>query len=116
MNAQYNRSSFQVKILGIPEQDGEEIKSVGSNQTTATLIDKLASVAGIDSFDSSMIDVAHRTPSRKVGAIPAIIIRFKFKHDRLVSYSQRKKLNKVKLKLSSHKIVLKKNSQGRIIS
>lgn len=90
---QYDRSSFQVKILGVPQQEGEEEKTVGSNPITEKVITNIVKAAGIQDFDISQIDVCHRIPPRKtdsgVDATPSIIARFVKKNDRLKFYAQR---------------------------
>lgn len=96
-DAQHARSSTHVKILGVPLQSGEDdFNTVSSNnEVTRMLIKNLADAAKFEEFTADQIDVCHR-----VGADidSPIIVRFKYKCDRMHFFSQRKLLQKVDLK------------------
>lgn len=95
--AQYDRSSFQVKILGLPQQDGEDKIGLGSNKVTEKVVTNLLHTAGVANFQQEQIDVAHRVPPRRESDTPAVIIRFTRKNDRMNLYGQRQLLRNVEL-------------------
>ena len=84
--AQYHRSSVNVIIAGIPQQQGEE----EDNKKTLQIIAKLATAANFTNFSTDSIDVCHRLRARKGN--PSIIVRFKTKSARMNFYLQRKQL------------------------
>ena len=93
-DAQYHRSSLNVKLTGIPLQQGEEkIKQASNNISTLEVIKNLAEEANISEFHPQQIDVCHRIGKTKYSPI---IIRFKNKCDRQAFYSQKNKLRPIK--------------------
>ena len=62
--AQYNRSSFMLKLSGIPRQDDEN---------AIDLVNKTTVVTGICNFDLSQIDIASRISEK--GTAPIIVLK-----------------------------------------
>lgn len=91
-DSQYLRSSFNVKLCGIPIQEGEDDPSKPNNPVTLGLIDKVAEASGMERFSTQQIDVCHRVGNK---LFSPIIMRFKTKHDRLCFYKQKKNLNEL---------------------
>ena len=107
---QYFRSSFYLKVHGIPMQngegdsagrpeDGEERRQVretssANNQVSLTILREVFQAAGITNFSTEQIDVCHRTGKYHFSPI---IILFSKKQDRENVYRQRQKLNKLKI-------------------
>ena len=85
---QYFRSSFFVQLHGIVIQPGEEKadNKEASNKHTLGIVKKLALNCNFEGFDESQVDVCHRV-SKNV--FSPIIIKFKFKSDRMRFYKQR---------------------------
>ena len=94
-SAQYHRSSLNVIVGGIPQQDGEELKTDTSNPATEKVIHELARAASFTNFSTNDIDVCHRVPSRKSSVIPTIVVRFRNKNARMNFYKQRKNLRDI---------------------
>ena len=91
-DAQYLRTSLNLKLCGLPLQPGEEIRSdTPSNVVTRALITRVCEASNI-SFPESDIDVCHRLGFDRRSPI---IIRFTSKSSRYSFYSQRSKLNDI---------------------
>ena len=91
-DAQYLRTSVNVKLCGLPLQAGEDERSATpSNPVTREIVNHVREAAQIN-IDKSDIDVCHRlgTDLRS-----PIIIRFISKSARYSFFSQRKKLTNV---------------------
>ena len=99
-DAQYQRSCFHVKIVGVPMQVGEEgytldsdnnkIRSTSANNLTSLeIISDIVSKANIEGFHPNQIDVCHRTSSYHFSPI---IVKFLRKNDKENFYRQRNKL------------------------
>ena len=75
---QYQRSCYNVKIMGAKMTDDEDnLSKELSGAATLKLVNDIASSAKKISFDSSQIDVCHRIPSKKKSNFPpSIIIKF----------------------------------------
>ena len=92
-DAQYLRTSLNLKLCGLPLQPGEEIRSdTPSNVVTRALITRVCDASDI-SMRESDIDVCHRLGFERRSPI---IIRFASKSSRYSFYSQRSKLNDIK--------------------
>ena len=92
-DAQYQRTSINVKLCGLPIQPGEDIQAdTSSNPVTRALITRVCDAAGISLFNDGDIDVCHRLGSKP--RCP-IIIRFVSKSSRYNFFSQRYKLNDI---------------------
>lgn len=89
VDTQYLRSSLNIKIVGVPFQIGEDIKSEPNNQATLAIVLKIAEVAHINHFSYNHIDVCHRVGTDKYSPI---IVRFKEKAGRMKFFNQRKNL------------------------
>lgn len=96
-DAQHLRSSLNIKICGIPMQDGEETRdnSQANNNTSSEIVATLAVAAKLENFAPDQLDVCHRTNSENANS--PIIIRFKTKNDRSRFFSQKKNLNDITL-------------------
>ena len=80
---------FNVKVVGVPLQIGEDDKTEPNNKATLAIISKIAEGVDIQHFTPKQIDVCHRVGNDKYSPI---IIRFKKKDDRMKFFNQRKKL------------------------
>ena len=92
-DAQYQRTSINIKLCGLPTQPGEDERSPTdpSNAVTLELINRVCTAAGI-TFEEGDIDVCHRLGSKPRSPI---IIRFTSKRNRYKFYGQRAKLENV---------------------
>ena len=89
-DAQYQRTSINVKLCGLPLQPGEVIQSnTPSNPVTSALVTRVCEAASISLLSPNDVDVCHRLGSRP--RCP-IIIRFKSKSARYNFFNQRWKL------------------------
>ncbi len=110
IDQQYFRSSFFLKVHGVPMQKGEE-DSIGSaegaedegkkgrstsanNQVSLTIIREIFAHADIKDFSEQQVDVCHRTGKY---LFSPIIVLFSKKQDRENLFRQRHKLNNLKL-------------------
>ena len=93
--AQYHRSALNVTIGGVPQQNGEDLKTLGSNKVTLTAVNAVAKAGSFTDFGLDQIDVCHRVPARKMDTIPSIVVRFRSKNARQNFYGQRNKLRNV---------------------
>ena len=94
VSEQYHRTSYNIKVCGIPIQAGEENSDSTSNHVTRDIIEKLASVCEIKNFKINQIDVCHRIGSN---VFSPIIIKFYKKADRFNFFNQKKLLINLKL-------------------
>ncbi len=109
---QYFRSSFFVKIHGIPMQKGEEdsagsgenieesttrttrISTSANNAVSSTVLREIFTSAGITGFAEEQVDVCHRTSKYYLAPI---IILFDRKQDRENLFRQRHKLQQLNI-------------------
>ena len=89
--AQYHRTSLNVRITGIPFQAGEDDITDTNNKETLSIIQKVSTISKIQNFDIKHVDVCHRVGYSKYSPI---IIRFKTKDKRMNFFKQRKNLRK----------------------
>ena len=94
VSEQYQRTSYNVKVCGIPIQPDEEYSDSTSNLVTLKVVEKIASVCNFKNFDSKQIDVCHRIGNQ---VFSPIIIKFFKKSDRFNFFNQKKALFKLKL-------------------
>ena len=92
-DAQYQRSSVNLKILGVPKQEGEDELTDTNNVKTVEVIKKLANAAGISNFYESQIDVCHRNGKSQYAPI---YVRFHKKDSRMNFFKQMKKFDTMK--------------------
>ena len=91
-DAQYHRSSVNVKITGLPMQTGEDQYTTTNNKATLAVINNLVRAAGIDNYNSNQIDVCHRIGTSHFSPI---ILRFWKKDDRCTFFKQKGKLKDI---------------------
>ena len=83
---QYTRTSINLKLCGVPIQEGEEeVSNTKTNPITKFVIEKVCEAAGIQVPESS-IDVCHRLGN---DTHSPIIIRFSSKSARFDFYNQK---------------------------
>ena len=88
-DAQYLRTSLNLKLCGLPLQPGEDIRTeTPSNPVTLALINRVCDTANISMLPNA-IDVCHRLGFERRSPI---IIRFTSKSSRFQFHSQRSKL------------------------
>ena len=97
--SQYHRTSINVKLCGVPMQQGEEVQGRNpTNPVTREVLNRVCEAANITlGFDD--VDVCHRLGSEQRSPI---IIRFSGKSARYSFYNQRdalKKIDTTKLRL-----------------
>ncbi len=88
---QYHRTSLNVKLCGVPPQDGEEDPKSVSNATSLEVIKRVCVAAKIE-YDPNAIDVCHRLGKSDGEHSSPIIIRFKTKFSRFNFFKQKHKL------------------------
>ena len=92
-DAQYQRTSINVKLCGLPLQPGEEIQTnTPSNPVTSALVQRVCEASSISLISANDIDVCHRLGSQPRSPI---IIRFVSKSARYNFFSQRWRLREI---------------------
>ena len=82
--AECNRSSFMLKISGIP---------LNKNENVSNIIQKIVTLTKITGFDITKIDIAHRTSKRKNAPITML---FNKKTYRTNFFNQKKKFHNLR--------------------
>ena len=92
-DAQYQRTSINVKLCGLPLQPGEDIQTpTPSNPVTSALVQRVCEASSISLLSANDIDVCHRLGSQPRSPI---IIRFVSKSARYNFFSQRWRLREI---------------------
>ena len=92
IDAQYHRTSLNLKLCGVPFQPGEEVKTQNPNNAVTCEVVKRVCVAAHINLPQNAIDVCHRLGDDDYSPI---IIRFFGKSSRYSFFTQRYKLKDI---------------------
>ena len=115
ISEQYLRTSYNVKLGGIPIQPNEDESNSTSNTATRDIVEKVAVASKMTNFNVNQIDVCHRLGKN---IFSPIIIKFYKKADRFNFFNQKGLLKSLTLtnlnfKVSSEQVAILNSAQSR---